>query len=169
MMKRLSLHAAALSLICAGAVPGLAAAQTTPTATFNVTLTITPNCVIAATDLAFGSHGVLTTAITGNTTVNVTCSNTTPYTVGLSAGTGTGSTGTTRFLSGTGANTATVSYQLYKPGGQTVVWGDAQVADRVSGVGNGSAQPLVVNGSVPVQATPAPDTYSSTVTATVYF
>ncbi|WP_175176189.1 Csu type fimbrial protein [Achromobacter pestifer] len=169
-MKRLSLHAAVLSLICAGVVPGLAAAQTSPTATFNVTLTITPNCVIDATDLAFGSHGVLTAAVSGNTTLNITCSNTTPYTVGLSAGTGAGSTGTTRFLNGTGANIATVvSYQLYQPGSQTVVWGDAQVADRVSGVGNGSAQPLVVNGIVPAQTTPAPDTYSSTVTATVYF
>lgn len=169
MMKRLSLHAAALSLICASAAPGLAAAQAGPTANFNVTLTITANCVIAANNLAFGSHGVLATAVTGNTTLNVTCSNTTPYTVGLSAGTGTGSTGTTRFMSGTGSNTQTVAYQLYQPGSQTVVWGDAQVADRVSGVGNGSAQPLVVNGAVPVQTTPAPDNYSSTVTATVYF
>lgn len=168
-MKRLSLHAAVLSFICAGAIPGLAAAQTSPTATFNVTLTITANCVIAANSLAFGSHGVLTTELTGNTTLNVTCSDTTPYTVGLSAGTGTGSVGTTRFMSGTGANTHAVSYQLYQPGSQTVVWGDSQVADRVGGVGNGSAQPLVVNGTVPAQTTPSPDVYSSTVTATVYF
>ena len=39
----------------------------------------------------------------------------------------------------------------------------------MSGTGTGAAQTLTVNGSVPAQATPAPDTYSSTVTATVYF
>ncbi|MCC3262296.1 spore coat protein U domain-containing protein, partial [Paenibacillus polymyxa] len=60
--------------------------------------------------------------VTGNTNLSVTCSNTTPYTVGLNAGTGTGSTEAQRFLSGTGANTATVAYQLYKPGSTTVVW-----------------------------------------------
>lgn len=170
-MKRLSRYAAtlSLSLIGAGLIPGMAHAQSTATATFNVTLTINANCAIAANDLAFGAHGVLNAAVPGSTTLNVTCSNTTPYAVGLSAGTGTGSTATTRFMSATGANTATVSYQLYKPGSQTVVWGDAQVADRVSGVGNGTAQALVVNGIVPVQTTPAPDNYSSTVTATVYF
>ncbi|AYD62699.1 spore coat U domain-containing protein [Achromobacter sp. B7] len=167
-MKRLSLYVAALSA-CGVGLPGVVNAQAGPTANFNVTLTITANCVIAANNLAFGTHGVLNTAITGNTTLNVTCSNTTPYTVGLSSGTGTGSSGTTRFMQGTGSNTATVAYQLYQPNSPTVVWGDAQVADRVGGVGNGSAQALVVNGTVPVQTTPAPDTYSSTVTATVYF
>lgn len=168
-MKRLSLCAATFSLISAGWFPGMAVAQNSSTATFNVTLTIAANCIIAANNLAFGSHGVLSTALTGSTTLNVTCSNTTPYSVGLSAGTGTGSTQTTRFLSGTGANVGTISYQLYKPTGTSVVWGDAQVADRVSGTGSGSAQALVVNGTVPAQATPAPDNYSSTVTATVYF
>lgn len=168
-MKRLSSYAATLSLLGTAILPGMAHAQSTATATFNVTLTIAANCAISANNLAFGEHGVLNAAVNGNTTLNVTCSNTTPYAVGLSAGTGTGSTATSRFMSATGANTSTVSYQLYKPGSQTVVWGDAQAADRVSGVGNGTAQALVVNGIVPAQTTPAPDNYSSTVTATVYF
>ncbi|EHK64921.1 Csu type fimbrial protein [Achromobacter arsenitoxydans] len=167
-MNRLNSPAAALSILFAGAAPGLAAAQTA-TANFNVTLTIAANCVIAATDLNFGSHGVLNSAVTGNTNLSVTCSNTTPYTVGLNAGTGTGSTEAQRFLSGTGANTATVAYQLYKPGGQTVVWGDTDVSARVGGTGTGSATALQVNGVVPTQTTPAPGNYSSTVTATVYF
>ena len=167
-MKRSTLRAATLCLCIGGAAPGMALAQTA-TANFNVTLTITANCVISATDLNFGSQGVLNTAVTGNTNLSVTCSNTTPYTVGLNAGTGTGSTEAQRFLSGTGANTATVAYQLYKPGSTTVVWGDADVAARVGGTGTGAAQPIQVNGVVPAQTTPAPGTYSSTVTATVYF
>ena len=70
----------------------------------------------------------------------------------------------------TGNTTSVVSYQLYQPApNQTVVWGDTGTADRVGGTGNGSSQALTVNGTVPAQTTPAPDTYSSTVTATVYF
>lgn len=177
-MKRLFLCATtfastftlAIALVLAGSWPPAAAAQNT--ASMTVTLTITANCTIAANNLSFGSHGVLATALTNTTTVNVTCTNTTPYTVGLSVGTGTGSTFANRVMNGTTAgNTAsTVSYQLYQPTpNQTVVWGDTGASDRVSGVGNGSSQALTVNGSVPAQTTPAPDLYTSTVTATVYF
>ncbi len=169
-MKRLSLCATTLALVTAGALP--LAAQAQVTANMAVTLTITANCTIAANPLNFGSHGLLSTAFSNTTTVNVTCTNTTPYTVGLSAGSGTGSTLANRLMQGTtaGNTTSTVAYQLYQPApNQTVVWGDTGAADRVGGTGNGSAQPLTVNGTVPAQATPAPDTYSSTVTATVYF
>ncbi|RBL65547.1 spore coat U domain-containing protein, partial [Pseudomonas sp. MWU13-2625] len=38
-----------------------------------------------------------------------------------------------------------------------------------AGTGTGAAQSLTVYGQVPAQATPKPDTYQTTVTATVYF
>ena len=139
------------------------------TTTFDVTLKIIANCTIAAANLDFGqSQGVLATAVNVNTTVNVTCTNTTLYNVGLNAGTGTGSVGTTRYLSGTGANTATVQFNLFQAAGATV-WGNTQGTDTLGGTGNGTAQPITVYGNVPPQATPMPDTYKSTITATVYF
>jgi len=139
------------------------------TANFDVTLTIIANCIIAATPLNFGSvQGVLSTAVNVNTTVNVTCTNTTPYNVGLNAGNGTGSSGTTRFMSGTGSNTGTVAFSLFQAAG-TTLWGNTQGTNTLGGIGNGSAQPLTVYGQVPAQATPAPDAYKSTITATVYF
>ncbi|CUJ04503.1 Uncharacterized secreted protein [Achromobacter xylosoxidans] len=171
-MKRLSLCATTLTFTLATAAAWTEAARAQTTANMAVTLTITANCTIGANNLSFGSHGVLNTALNNTTTVNVTCTNTTPYTVGLSAGTGTGSTFATRYMQGTttGNTTSVVSYQLYQPApNQTVVWGDTGTADRVGGTGNGSSQALTVNGTVPAQTTPAPDTYSSTVTATVYF
>jgi spore coat protein U-like protein len=103
-----------------------------------------------------------------NTTIAVTCSNTTAYNVGLSAGTGAGSSGTTRFMSGTGANTAKVQFNLFQAAGATL-WGNTQGTDTLGGVGNGSAQALTVYGQIPVQTTPMPDAYKSTITATVYF
>ncbi|MQA41375.1 Csu type fimbrial protein [Rugamonas aquatica] len=139
------------------------------TSTFDVTLTIIADCTIAANNLNFGSsQGVLATAVTANTTLSVTCTNTTPYNLGLSAGTGTGSSGTTRYMSGTGGNTSTIGFNLFQTAGATV-WGNTQGTNTQSGTGTGSAQTITVYGQIPVQTTPQPDTYKSTITATVYF
>lgn len=141
------------------------------TAQFNVTLTLTANCAITANPLNFGSNGVLTTAINGQTTVAVTCSNTTPYNVGLDQGTVTGSTVAARLMAGTatGNTTTTVGFQLYQDSGRNTIWGNTQGTNTLSGTGTGSAQTLNVYGQVPVQTTPKPDTYQTTITATVYF
>ena len=63
------------------------------TSNFDVTMKIIADCTIASNALDFGqSQGVLATSVSVNTTLSVTCTNTTPYNVGLNAGTGTGST-----------------------------------------------------------------------------
>lgn len=139
------------------------------TANFDVTMKIIADCTIAANPLDFGqSQGVLSTAVTANTTLNVTCTNTTPYNVGLSAGSGTGSTTSARVMSGTGGNTSTVAFNLNQTSGG-VNWGNTQGTDTLSGTGTGALQNLTVYGTVPSQSTPQPDTYKSTITATVYF
>lgn len=138
-------------------------------ATFEVSMRIVADCIISANGIDFGqTQGVLTQAITGNSSINVTCTNTTPYNIGLSAGTGTGSSGTTRFLSGTGPNAGAVRFNLYQAQGSGL-WGSTQGTDTVGGTGNGAQQTLTVYGEIPAQATPAPDSYKSTITATVYF
>jgi spore coat protein U-like protein len=155
--------------------PPLANAATynngTATATFTVTLTLQANCTIAATPLNFGTNGVLTTALNQQTTVAVTCTNTTPYNVGLDAGTVAGSSITSRLMAGTatGNTGTTVGFQLYQDAGRATVWGNTQGTNTVAGTGTGSAQSITVYGQVPAQATPKPDTYQTTVTATVYF
>ncbi|MFZ4874469.1 spore coat U domain-containing protein [Janthinobacterium sp. Mn2066] len=154
------------------AIPVGAAVYSTGTSTgpFDVTLKIVANCTISAAPLDFGqTQGLLSTPLNVNTTVSVTCTNTTPYNVGLNAGTGTGSTITTRNLSSsTSGNTGVVQFNLYQTAGATN-WGNTQGTDTVSGVGSGSAQAITVYGNIPAQNTPAPDTYKSTITATVYF
>jgi spore coat protein U-like protein len=143
----------------------------TATATFNVTLTLQANCSISANPLSFGTNGVLSTAVNQQTTLSVTCTNTTPYNVGLDAGTVTGSSVTSRLMAGTasGNTGTTVGFQLYQDAGRTTIWGNTQGTNTVAGTGTGSAQSLTVYGQVPAQATPKPDTYQTTVTATVYF
>ena len=159
------------AVIAALAVPGGAAVYSngSKTATFDVTLKIVADCSIAANAMDFGqAQGVLSTAVRTTSTINVTCSNSTPYNVGLSAGTGTGSSGTTRYMSGTGGNSSTVQYNLFQTVGGTQ-WGATQGTDTLAGTGNGQAQTLTVYGEIPAQNTPAPDTYKSTITATVFF
>ena len=139
------------------------------TINFDVTMKIIADCTIAANPLDFGqAQGVLNAAVNVNTTLNVTCTNTTPYNIGLNAGTGTGSSTSARLMSGTAGNSSTVAFNLYQAAGSTN-WGNTQGTDTKSGVGSGVSQIITVYGNVPAQATPQPDTYKSTITATIYF
>jgi spore coat protein U-like protein len=161
-----------LSAVIAATLPGLAGAavysQSKP-ASFDVTMKIVADCTISANGIDFGQNqGVLANAVNGSSAINVTCTNTTPYNVGLNAGTGAGSSGTTRYMNGTGANTNTVKFNLYQAQGSTP-WGNTQGTDTMAGTGTGAAQTLTVYGEIPAQNSPIPDNYKSTITATVYF
>lgn len=142
----------------------------TKVASFDVTLTIVADCTVStAGALDFGqNHGMLSAVVSSTSNINVTCTDTTPYNLGLSAGSGAGSNGTTRYLSGTGGNTGTVRVNLYQTAG-TTLWGNTQGTDTVANVGNGAQVTHTVYGEIPAQSTPAPDSYKSTITATVYF
>lgn len=171
-MKRWQQLCSALILAgAATAAPAAVYSNGTNTAVFTVTLTLQANCSISATGLAFGTPGTLAAAINQQTSVSVTCTNTTPYNLGLDAGNVTGSTIATRLMAGTttGNTGTTVDFQLYQDAGHTTIWGTTQGTNTVAGTGNGTAQSINVYGQVPAQATPKPDTYQTTVTATVYF
>ncbi|VVE78825.1 spore coat protein U domain-containing protein [Pandoraea sputorum] len=161
------------SLLLVPPLPAVAAVYSngTATSTFTVTLVIQAGCSITSTPMNFAAVSNLSTAPTATTTLTVTCTNTTPYNVGLSAGTTTGSTTSARLLAGTSGNTATVGFGLFQDTLHTVNWGTAQGTDTVGGTGTGTAQNLTVYGQVPTSAgaIPRPDTYSTTITATVYF
>lgn len=175
MMKRKILSSTLIVALTFGLPLQLASAAVysngTATTTFTVTLILSANCSISANPLNFGTNGVLATAINQQTTVAVTCTNTTPYNVGLDAGTVTSSTVTNRLMAGTttGNTATTVGFQLYQDAGHTTAWGNTQGTNTVSGTGSGSAQSIVVYGQVPAQTTPKPDTYQTSITATVYF
>jgi len=160
---KIRLCAIAVILALAGYTPVRAATTTT---TFNVSLAITASCAVSATPLAFGSSGVIAANIDNTSTVSVTCTNTTPYNVGLDAGAGTGATVATREMTAGGA---TVNYTLYQNPGRSTIWGNTVGTDTMGGTGNGSAQILTVYGRVPSQSTPAPGAYSDTITVTVTY
>lgn len=122
----------------------------TAAATFNVTLTIDADCTISANPLNFGTSGVLDTNVDAETTLDVTCTDTTPYNIGLNAGNVTGSTVGNRLMVGTTASDgATVAYQLYQDPARATIWGNTQGTDTLGGVGAGTTQSIPVYGRVP--------------------
>lgn len=144
------------------------AAAATATGQFQVSLTLQAECRLTSQSaLAFGTSGVIQSAITATSTIGVQCTNTTPYNVGLDAGISSGATITTRKMSG-GAGAA-VSYQLYSDSARTQVWGNTVSSNTIAGTGNGAVQTLTVYGSVPAQNTPAAGNYTDTVQITVTY
>lgn len=162
-----------------GALAGLACASgpataATTTQQFQVQLQIIAQCVINSTaTLNFGSIGVLGGS-GGNvnndqtTTVAVQCTNTTPYNIGLDAGTTTGGSVGTRLLLNTNTN-ETVQYKLYQDSGHSTNWGNTVGTDTQSATGSGASQSYTIYGRIPPQNTPTPGSYSDTITVTVTY
>ena len=145
--------------------PALAA---TAIGSFTVQITIQASCVfISATSLTFNAVGVIAANDDVTSTLSVQCTNTTPYNIGLSVGVGTGATVASRKM--TGPAGAQVNYTLYSDTNRTTVWGQTIGTDTVSASGTGAAQSYTVYGRVPVQTTPAPGTYTDTITVTVTY
>jgi spore coat protein U-like protein len=139
----------------------------TTTATFTVQVTIVATCVInSTTTLNFGSQGVFTANVDQTSTIQVQCTNTTPYNIGLDAGLGTGATVAVRKMT---SGAATVNYTLYSDSGRTTIWGTTIGTNTVAATGNGAAQSYTVFGRIPAQTTPAPGSYADTVTVTVTY
>jgi len=130
--------------------------------TFDVTATVASTCSISSnSSLAFGNYDPVTAAaVTGTTTVAVTCSN--------------GMSGTAVGLSYTGSMSdgasGTLTYGLYSDASHTTSWGDTVGVDRVAVTADGTQQNLTVYGRIdPNQTTASIGNYSETVTATVYW
>ena len=137
----------------------------TATTTFQVTATVQATCLISATNLAFGTYTGVQIAATS--TISITCTNTSPYNVGLNPGTAPGATVTTRKMTGPGG--ALLAYALYQDAGHTINWGQTVGTDTEAGTGNGSAQALTVNGLLTAGQFVTPGSYVDTITATVTY
>ena len=146
---------------------GSAAEAATATGSFNVQVTIAATCVVtSATNLNFGTQGVLAANIDQTSAINVTCTNTTPYNIGLDKGLNGGSVTTRQMKS---AGPALINYSLFSDAGRTVNWGNTVGTDTVAATGNGSAQPFTVYGRIPPQTSPVPAVYTDTITITVTY
>jgi spore coat protein U-like protein len=164
MRMRYSL-ATALTAFCSFAWSGAEAA--TVTGTFNVQVTIAATCVLnSASNLNFGTQGVLAANVNQTSTITVTCTNTTPYNIGLDKGVNGGSV-TTRQMKAAGP--ALINYSLFRDAAMTLNWGQTIGTDTVLSAGTGSAQAFSVYGQIPPQPSPLPAVYNDTITVTVTY
>jgi spore coat protein U-like protein len=140
----------------------------TSASSLSVQVTVMSSAVInsISTALHFGTQGVLTANVDNTFTLNVQCTNTTPYHIGFDVGTGTGATVAVRKMTN-GSNT--INYSLYTDSMRTTVWGNTVGTDTVAAIGNGAPQSFTVYGRVPAQTTPASGTYTDIITVTVTY
>lgn len=150
---------------------------TSGTLSFQVTAVVGDYCQLSlpVSTMNFGgSVGILSSSLPATTSIGVQCTsgangpNGTGYTISLDRGSTSGSSLSDRRLAGSGG--AVVHYQLYTDAARSTVWGDGTASTATAGgIGSGTIQTYTVYGQVPAQTTPAPGTYTDTVTVTVAY
>lgn len=153
-------------LVGAALLPAAHAPAATKTAKFNVTATVQSDCTVTATNLAFGTVGILSANVDATSTITVTCTPNTAYKVGLNAGTASGSTVDNRLMTN---GSETMAFQLYSDAQRTQIWGDTVSTNTVGGSGTGQAKNITVYGRIPPQPTPQVGNYSTEITATITY
>ena len=141
---------------------------TTVPFSFKATATVTNNCFISTSPLAFaGDTRVLSAAVRTTGSLGVLCSAGAPYQVSLNGGSVGNNSGARKMASALSNDTIRyeISNSLDGP-----VWGDGgNGTTMVTGIGSGTQQTLRLYGRVPAQKTPAPGDYKDTVIATLMF
>jgi spore coat protein U-like protein len=132
----------------------------------SATATIVSSCNVSATNINFGTVGVLTSNTNATGTISVQCSSTLPYTVSLNGGNSGATDPTQRKMS---FSSSSVIYGLYRDSAWSQPWGATIGTDTASGTGNGLSQNLTVYGRILAQATPPPGTYSDTIVVTITY
>jgi len=136
----------------------------------NIQIAIQNECVsVVASDLDFGSQGVLDANIDAVTSVTLTCTSGTDFDVGLSPGAAAGASASARSMTSAGGGSEVIGYALFSDAARTKNWGATSGTDTVTGTGTGSSQRLDVYGRVPPQTTPAAGAYRDTVQVTLTY
>lgn len=173
MRKNLQQHALSSAVFAAFTLGAVAfgansyAAQSS--GAFAVTASVTASCTVSGTALGFGDFSALGGDVDGTSTLTATCTNGSPYTIGLSAGVSAGAAVNTRHLTHTDAITL-LNYNLSPVASGGINWDLIGGTTTKAGTGNGEAQAHTVFGRIPGGQTSAiVGTYSDTITATIDF
>ncbi|HZZ92377.1 MAG TPA: spore coat U domain-containing protein [Usitatibacter sp.] len=164
----LRLECAAAALMAAAALNAHAG---TATANLTVSATISPNCTITTSSVAFGAYDPIaansSTALDNTGTVSTTCTSGSSPTITLDQGANpaSGSTASTPLRQmKSGSNV--LGYQLYSDSTRSTVWADTGVATPAA---DGTLQANTVYGRIAGGQNQPVGSYSDTVVATVTF
>lgn len=137
--------------------------------TLSVTATVTANCTVSTSPVAFGNVNTLSGSnVDASGGGSVSCTNGTGWTATAGAGGGTGATLASRRMT---AGSNTLTYNLYTDSARSTVWGDGTGSTgTVTNTGTGSAQAFSIYGRVPLGQSSVPaGSYSDTVAVTVTY
>ena len=180
LFKKTLLAVAALAFV------GAASAARPATGSFQVLMKIISSCTVTAgagsniqLGAAAGVDASAAVGTTGSSSINVLCAKNTAYNIALKS-TNNASTAGLGTLIGTGANTDTLTYQLYSDGGYAHAWGSNGVTSSSAGsntagetgftsTGVAKAYTVYAKATVATPALVTPDSYSDTVTVSVYY
>jgi spore coat protein U-like protein len=159
--------AAALVMGVGGAAPAYAQ---TASSNLGVSATVTDNCTLTTSPVAFGNVDATSGAnVDATGGVSVTCTSGTAWSASADAGAGAGATLASRKLAN-GANL--LDYSLYTESTRTTLWGDGVggTTATIDGTGTGAAQANTIYARVPAGQSSAPaGSYSDTVAVTVTY
>ncbi|MET0595306.1 MAG: spore coat U domain-containing protein [Polyangiaceae bacterium] len=151
-----------------------AADAATATANLGVSATVSSNCSISTSPVAFGSYDpVGTNAATpldtaGTVTVTCTSGASTTITLGQGGNAGGGSTDASPVRRMRDSGSAYLSYALYQDASRMTTWGNTS-GTGVNHTGTGSSSNISVYGRVAAGQNVASGSYSDTVVATITF
>jgi len=135
------------------------------TTSFTVTATIQASCTLSASPLVFGIYAG--SAVDSTTMLSIVCTNNTPYSIGLNAGTAPGATVTSRSMVGPAG--LRLNYSLFRDSSNSMNWGNTVGMDTDLGTGNGTKQSIPVYGEIPKGQLAPPGNYSDTITVTLTY
>jgi len=166
MLKTCTRGVAAAIALLAVTAPASAA---TVSGSLPVSATVTANCTLSTSALAFGSVNTISGSnVDGTGGLTITCTNGTAWAASAGIGAGTGASFTSRRMTA-GANL--LNYNLYTSNAYSTVWGDGTSSTAtIGGTGSGGAQSVTVYGRVASGQTSVPaGSYADTVAITVTY
>jgi len=169
-MKNIARGGAAAAAVYIAAFAAAPAFATDATSSLDVSATVTANCTVSTTAVAFGDVDVTSgQAAEGTGSVMVTCTNGTAWSAAADAGAGIGADFSHRKMA-SGANL--LGYSLFTDSSRTQLWGDGVegATSLFSGTGTGSVQTKTVYGLIPAGQTGVPaGEYADAVQVTVSY
>lgn len=147
--------------------PQMAMAGSTSTS-MGISATVLSACIVTSNSMGFGNYNPTSATPTDATsTLDVTCTAGTNYSVGLNTGTKAGATVLTRQMT-SGANA--LSYSLYSDSSRSTNWGNTPGTDTPAQTTAGVLpSTFTVYGRIPAQQNVQAGSYADTVTITVSY
>jgi spore coat protein U-like protein len=140
------------------------------TGQLTVTASVAAVCLIGNATLAFGAYNPTSgTTVAATTNVTLTCTLSTPFGIGMSAGNGTGATVTARAMQLTTSASTSLGYGLYQDSAHTINWTNATNSYTATSSGTSLTNTVPIYGLIPASEAAPVGSYTDTVVMTVNF